>query len=150
MATALELLRDRMAEDTLELSYDNLDGAYTLRLVLDSIGEAEDGVIVVEVSEVPVEDQEKYGYYHFMSVLANEVSEAQFKTTLAKLNDINMETLLGNYFVIPDVGALVHKYVLRVNNEDAKNTAEDLYACLVEVVAQVNNDYDRVVASIAE
>ena len=57
MATALELLRDRMAEDTLELSYDNLDGAYTLRLVLDSIGEAEDGVIVVEVSEVPVEDQ---------------------------------------------------------------------------------------------
>ncbi|MBR3516459.1 MAG: hypothetical protein IKO10_09110 [Lachnospiraceae bacterium] len=150
MATALELLRDRMAEDTLELSYDNLDGAYTLRLVLDSIGEAEDGVIVVEVSEVPVEDQEKYGYYHFMSVLANEVSEAQFKTTLAKLNDINMETLLGNYFVIPDVGALVHKYVLRVNNEDAKSTAEDLYACLVEVVAQVNNDYDRVVASIAE
>ena len=150
MATALELLRDRMAEDTLELSYDNLDGAYTLRLVLDSIGEAEDGVIVVEVSEVPIEDQEKYGYYHFMSVLANEVSEAQFKTTLAKLNDINMETLLGNYFVIPDVGALVHKYVLRVNNEDAKSTAEDLYACLVEVVAQVNNDYDRVVASIAE
>ena len=150
MATALELLRDRMAEDTLELSYDNLDGAYTLRLVLDSIGEAEDGVIVVEVSEVPVEDQEKYGYYHYMSVLANEVSEAQFKTTLAKLNDINMETLLGNYFVIPDVGALVHKYVLRVNNEDAKSTAEDLYACLVEVVAQVNNDYDRVVASIAE
>ena len=85
-----------------------------------------------------------------MSVLANEVSEAQFKTTLAKLNDINMETLLGNYFVIPDVGALVHKYVLRVNNEDAKSTAEDLYACLGEVVAQVNNDYDRVVASIAE
>ena len=85
-----------------------------------------------------------------MSVLADEVSEAQFKTTLANLNDINMETLLGSYFVIPDAGALVHKYVLRVNNEDPQITAEDLYGCLVEVVAQVNNDYDRVVASIAE
>ena len=90
MATALELLRDRLAEDTMEMSYDNMDGAYTLRLVLDSIGDAEDGVIVAEVSEVPVEEQEKYGYYHFMSVLAIEVSEAQFKTTLAKLNDITM------------------------------------------------------------
>ena len=150
MATALELLRDKMAADTIEMSYDNIDGTYTLRLVLDSIGDAEEGVIVVEVSKVPAEEQEKYGYYHFMSVLADEVSEAQFKTTLANLHDINMETLLGSYFVIPDAGALVHKYVLRVNNEDPQITAEDLYGCLVEVVAQVNNDYDRVVASIAE
>lgn len=150
MATALELLRDRLAEDTMEMSYDNMDGAYTLRLVLDSIGDAEDGVIVAEVSEVPVEEQEKYGYYHFMSVLANEVSDAQLKPTLANLNEINLETLLGSYSVIPDAGALVHKYVLRVNKEDTEKTAEDLYNCLVDVVALVNSDYDRVLASITE
>ena len=57
MATALEILRDRLAEDSLELSYDNMDGTFVLRLVLDSIGESEEGVIVTEVSEVPVEDQ---------------------------------------------------------------------------------------------
>ena len=150
MATALEVLRDRLAEDTMEISYDNMDGTFVLRLVLDSIGEGEDGVIVTEVSEVPVEKQEKYGYYHIMSVMAGEIGEAQVAKTLVNLNDINMETLLGNYTVIPEAGTLVHKYVLRVANEDAEAAAEDLYNCLVDIVAIVDGDYDRVVAAIAE
>ena len=150
MATALELLRDRLAEDQMELSYDNIDGEYTLRLVLDSIGDAEDGVIVVEVSRVPVEEQEEYGYYHFMSVLANDITDAQLKNTLVNINEINTETLLGNYSVVPEAGAMVHKYVLRVNDENPEETAEDLYQCLVDLVAIVNNDYDRVLSAIAE
>lgn len=150
MATALEVLRDRLAEDTMEISYDNMDGTFVLRLVLDSIGEGEDGVIVTEVSEVPVEEQQKYGYFHIMSVLAGEIGEGQAEQTLVNLNDINMETLLGYYSVIPETGTLVHKYVLRVANEDAEVTAEDLYNCLVDIVATVDGDYDRVVAAIAE
>ena len=150
MATALEVLRDRLAEDTMEMSYDNMDGTYVLRLVLDSIGEGEDGVIVTEVSEVPVEEQDKYGYFHIMSVLAGEITEAQAAKTLENLNEINMETLLGSYFVIREAGTLVHKYVLRTAKENAESAAEDLYNCLVDVVAIVNNDYDRVVAAIAE
>ncbi len=150
MATALEVLRDRLAEDTMEISYDNMDGTFVLRLVLDSIGEAEDGVIVTEISEVPVEEPGKYGYYHIMSVLANEIAEDQIADTLVKLNEINTETLLGSYLVIPEAGALVHKYVLRTANEKAEDAAEDLYNCLVDVVATVNGDYDRAVAAIAQ
>lgn len=150
MATALEVLRDRLAEDTMEISYDNAEGTFVLRLILDSIGEGEDGVIVTEVSEVPVEEQEKYGYYHIMSVMAGEIAEAQVAKTLVNLNEINLETLLGSYTVIPGAGTLVHKYVLRVANENAEETAEDLYNCLVDIVAIVDNDYDRVVAAIAE
>ena len=151
MATALEALRDRMAEDTIDMSYDNMDGTFTLRLVLDSIGDAEDGVIVTEVSEVPVEEQDSsYSYFHIMSVLANEVTEEKLAETLVKLNEINMETLLGSYSVVADAGALVHKYVLRTPKAAAEQTAEELYNTLVDVVAIVNGDYDRVVAAIAE
>ena len=85
-----------------------------------------------------------------MSVLAGEITEAQTAKTLENLNEINMETLLGSYFVIREAGTLVHKYVLRTAKENAESAAEDLYNCLVDVVAIVNNDYDRVVAAIAE
>ena len=128
-----------------------MDGTFTLRLVLDSIGDAEDGVIVTEVSEVPVEEQDSsYSYFHIMSVLANEVTEEKLAETLVKLNEINMETLLGSYSVVADAGALVHKYVLRTPKAAAEQTAEELYNTLVDVVAIVNGDYDRVVAAIAE
>jgi hypothetical protein len=151
MATALEVLRDRLAEDSMEMTYDNMDGTFTIRLVLDSIGDAEEGVIVTEISEVPVEEPDsKYGYFHIMSVLANEIAEDGMAGTLVRLNEINMETLLGSYAVIPDAGALVHKYVLRIAKEKPEDTAEDLYQALVDVVAIVNGDYDRVVAAIAE
>lgn len=143
MSSALEILRDRLAEDSLELSYDNMDGTFVLRLVLDSIGESEEGVIVTEVSEVPVEDQEKYGYYHFMSVLADGITDDVLSDKLVSLNDENLETLLGSYLVIPGSGTLVHKYVLRTANEKAEETAEELYNCLVDIVAVVSNAYDR-------
>lgn len=144
MATALEILRDRLAEDNLEISYDNMDGSFVLRIVIDSIGETEEGIIVTEISEVPVEEQEKYGYFHFMSVIEDGITEENMADKLVSLNEENLETLLGNYLVIPDSGTLVHKYVLRTVNEKVEETAEDLYNCLVDIVAIVSNAYDRI------
>lgn len=148
MTKALEILRDRLMEDSLELSYDNIDGIATLRMVLDSIGADEDGIVVLELSEIPLDGTDDYGYYHFMSVLANKLEDSQIPTTLTNLNQINMETLIGSYGIVAEAGTVVHKYVLRTAAKDAKATEEDLYNCLVDVVAIINNDYDRVLASI--
>lgn len=148
MANAMEMLRDRLMEDSLELSYDNIDGIQTMRMVLDSIGADEDGIVVLELSEIPMDGEENYGYYHFMSVLANKLEDSQVAPTLVNLNQVNMETLLGNYAIVEEAGTVVHKYVLRTSNQDAEAAAENLYNCLVDVVAIINNDYDRVLACI--
>ncbi|MCR5638244.1 MAG: YbjN domain-containing protein [Lachnospiraceae bacterium] len=150
MATALELLRDRLMEDTVELSYDNIDGIPTLRVVLDSMGVDEDGLVVAEISNIPVEEDTKYGYYHFMCILANKLEDSQVSETLVNLNRINMETLLGAYSVITEAGTVVHKYVLRTQEEKAEETADAIYSCLVDIVSIINNDYDRVLSAIAE
>ena len=148
MATALEILRDRLTEDSVELSFDNIDGIPTLRLVLDSLGGDESGIAILELSSIPLEDEDRYGYFHFMSVVANKLSAAQVPGTLKNLNDINTEVLLGSFQVIEEAGTLIHKYVFKTVNEKAEETAEDLYNCLVDIVAIINNDYDRVLAAI--
>ena len=148
MANALEILRDRLSEDSVELSYDNIDGINTLRLVLDSIGEAEDGIVVLELSDIPLEEEADYGYYHFISVLANNIEAEQIADTLVNLNRINMETLLGNYAVVEEAGTVVHKYVLRTGTMDEKSKADLLYDCMVDVIAVIHNDYDRILTSI--
>ncbi len=148
MATALELLRDRLTEDSLEIAYDNIDGVNTLRVILDGIGADEDGLVVLEISEIPIEEEDKYGYFHFMSVLANKLDDDQIPATLVNLNEINSETLLGSYQIVSEAGTIVHKYILRTPLKDAEGTQEDLYNCLVDVVAIINEDYDRVLLSI--
>ena len=148
MATALEILRDRLTEDSIELSYDNIDGIPTLRLVLDSMGQDESGIAILELSAIPLEDEEKYGYFHFMSVVANKLEAAQIPGTLKNLNRINLEVLLGSFQIIEETGTLVHKYVLKTVNEKPEDTAEDLYNCLVDIVAIINNDFDNVLSAI--
>lgn len=148
MAKALEILRDRLTEDSLELSYDNIEGIETLRLVLNALGEDEDGIAVLELSEIPVEEEEKACYYHFMTVLANRLEDAQIPSTLVNLNMLNMETLIGAYQIVPESGTVVHKYVLRLSENQEEKAADELYSCLVDVAAIVNNDYERVLSSI--
>ena len=148
MATALELLRDRLIEDSLEVSYDNIDDVKTLRMILDGMGPDEDGLVVLEVSEISIEEEDKYAYYHFMAVLANKLDEDQYPGTLVNLNEINSESLLGSYQIVSEAGTVVHKYVLRTPTVSPESTQEDLYNCLVDVVAIINNDYVRVLEAI--
>ncbi len=137
-------------EDSVEVSFDNIDDIPTLRLILDSMGVDEDGIVVVELSEIPMEEgtEDGYSYYHYLTVLANKLEEGQTATTLVNLNRINVETLLGSYQIVEDAGTVTHKYVLRSAVKEDAQMAEDLYNCLVDIVAIVNNDYDRVLASI--
>lgn len=148
MAKALEILKDRLLADSLELTYDNIEGIPTLRMIVDSVGEDEDGLVVVELSEIPVDESAPYGYFHFMSIMANKLEEANFKGTTANLNQINLDTLLGHYLIIEEAGTLAHKYVLKVRTDDENKAAEDLYNCLIDIVAIVNGDYDRVLGAI--
>lgn len=150
MEKAMEILRDRLMRDSMELSYDRIEEIPTLRMVLDGIGEEEGGLVVLELSLIPMEENGSTGYYHFMTVLASKLEASQIPSTLVSLNEINAETLIGSYQVISEAGTVVHKYVLRTEESSEEQTAEELYNCLVDVVAVINNDYDRVLGSIEE
>ena len=101
---ALEILRDRLSEDSVEISYDNIDGINTLRLVLDSIGEADDGIVVLELSDIPLEEQSDYAYYHFISVLANNIEAEQIADTLV---DTLMDTSVAH--------SRIHRWIINKN-----------------------------------
>ena len=148
MTKAIEILRDRLSEDSVEFSYDNIDGIPTLRLVLDSMGEDESGIVILELSGIPLEEEDRYGYFHFLSVVANKLEAGQIQGTLKNLNRINTEVLLGSFQIVEEAGTVVHKYVFKTVNDKPEETAEDLYNCLVDIVAVINNDYDNVLAAI--
>lgn len=143
----LEELNKRLTEDGLEAEVDTESG-YSVKLTLAGLGEAGDKTVFVEASEIPMADEEDTKYYYFFSVIAVELPEEKFANTLRIINDINLETLVGNYGLIEEEGVVYHKSVAKVNAADEAKAADELYSALVDALANIDNSIDNVINAI--
>ncbi len=150
MNKVLEILNERLSSEGVETQLGERSDETTLNVIIEGLGEDEDGVIVCEISRIPVEDEEGSQYYSFYTVIADKLEEEVHAATLVNLNNLNMELLLGAYGIVPETGTLFHKYVYKAKQQEDADLTELLYGLFVDVVAIAYNDYDRLFDSIAE
>lgn len=144
----LEELNKRLTEDSLETEVDT-EGGYSIKLTLPGLGANGDKTAFIETSEIPMEEVEDYKYFYFFSILAVELPEEKHANILNALNNINLETLIGNFGLIAEEGVVYHKYVAKINVTDEAKAADDLYSALVDSLANVDNNIDVVINAIA-
>lgn len=146
MENYLEGLAKKLEEDNLAIDVDK-EGGYSVRLTLDSIGEKEEGVVLLEMMKIDIEGMEDYSFYNFFTVLAVNADENKAPAVLDNLNNLNKETLLGNYGLVKEEGIIYHKYIAKVPNLPSDEGVGYLYSSLVDILAVIDNDYNRAITT---
>lgn len=156
MADVLELLSKRLEEDSIDAKIDTTD-EISLKITVDSLGEKEDGVIGMDITRVHIpeseddennKDGEDYNYYYFFSALAVNIDEEKIVSVLRSVNALNLESMVGAYGVIEQEGLLYHKHSVRIK-ADSDSTVDDLYNVLLDVLTEIDMDYERAIETIA-
>lgn len=147
MSKILEKLVEKLNEESIVASFENTDEP-SVNINFDSLGESENGVIVMTITKVPMEEIEDYSYYNIFSVIAVNVENEGMSTVLENVNELNMECLLGNYGIVISDGILYHKHVVKVANTDDDNMIKELYDGLVDVIAIIDNDFDAAIGAV--
>lgn len=78
------------------------------------MGPDNDGVVVMEICRVPIDDDEGCGYYQLYTTIFKELETERYPEMLVALNEINLSTVLGNYGILATHQMLYHKYVMRL------------------------------------
>lgn len=148
MSNLLELVANRLGEDELVVEIDTAD-KYTVSVTLDGMGDNEDGVVVIQLNEVEMDESSEYKYYTIFSVMAVGITLENMVTAIDNINTINLDTLAGSFGVIKDEGMLYHKYVVKIaKNSDDKVATDYMYDALVDVVATIDSNYNAALESV--
>lgn len=147
MKKILETLAEKIKTEGVETFVDDSDGTDTLRIAPDTIGPDDDGVIVMEICRIPVEDVEDV-YIQLYTTVAKDIAKDKFADTLDKLNEINLRTLLGSYHILTEYGMMYHKYVLRLPRSSEEFLMENIFRAICDCVAIIDNDYPELLSAL--
>lgn len=136
-----------MREAGFEAEIDDSDGTDTLRIAIDTMGEDDDGVVIMEVCKVLISETEN-GYYQFYTTVAQGIEEEQYPKSLVELNEINLSTVIGAYGILASHGMLYHKYIAKLVPADDKTTEDYLKDTIDDILAIIDNDYEELFGAI--
>lgn len=143
MKNYLEELVTKMQAENFIVEVDTNDG-YAVRVTADSIGDKEEGLVLLEINKIDIDELEDYSFYHFFSMLVVNIDESLYSKVLDRLNDLNKETLIGSYGLIKEDGIIYHKYVAKLaNDDDESKIVNYLFSSLENVLAVIDNDYNK-------
>lgn len=147
MQELFELIADRMKKEGVDTQIDNSDGDIILRIIPDSIGPDEDGVVITEICKVPFENDE-YGYFQIYTTIAKDVEKEVYPRALVKLNEMNLSSLIGFYGILSDYGMVYHKYIAKIREAAPAQMANELFDLICDVFGGIDNDYVEVFGAI--
>lgn len=140
MKKLFERLGKELEDSGVEWSINESSGDAALRLLINGIGPDGDGTILTEISKVPVENTDA-GYYYYHTNIARDIDAQTIPAVLAKLNEINLQTVIGNFAILSEERVMYHKYVLRTPVVDEEALYKLLDDTLVDVIATVDNEF---------
>lgn len=138
--TILEKLHELLANDDIAGEIDSSDGTETLRIAPDRMGPDNDGVVVMEICRVPIDDDEGCGYYQLYTTIFKELETERYPEMLVALNEINLSTVLGNYGILATHQMLYHKYVMRLPARADGDTVKALQGTVYDILGIIDND----------
>ena len=146
--TILERLYESLANDDIAGEIDSSDGTETLRIAPDRMGPDSDGVVVMEICRVPIEDEEGCSYYQLYTTIFKELEPARYPEMLLALNEINLSTVLGSYGILATHQMLYHKYVTRLSACADGDTVKALQGTVYDILGIIDNDMPELAKAI--
>lgn len=137
-----------LKEEEIDAHTDISGGDLILRVMPDRMGPDEDGMVVMEVCRVPIDDEYGHGYYQLFTTIAKDLPEEKYPTVLANLNEVNVSAVLGNYAVLSEHGMVYHKYVAKITEGTDEQTAKELLLVIFDVLGVIDNDFENVFLSL--
>lgn len=145
--TILERLYESLANDDIAGEIDSSDGTETLRIAPDRMGPDSDGVVVMEICRVPIDD-EGCGYYQLYTTIFKELEPARYPEMLLALNEINLSTVLGSYGILATHQMLYHKYVTRLPACADGDAVKALQGTVYDILGIIDNDMPELAKAI--
>lgn len=146
--TILEKLLESFQNDNIAGEIDSSDGTETLRIAPDQMGPDGDGIVVMEICRIPIDDESGCSYYQLYTTIFKDLEPEKYPATLASLNEINLSTVLGNYGILTSHRMLYHKYTLRVGACPGEELAKALYGTAYDLLGIIDNDMPELAKAI--
>lgn len=120
-----------------------------LRAVLNGMGEERKGSLLLELAFLPTAEAEfpdDFSLFQIYATIETDLLEEKLPGILAKLNKINLESILGNYAVFPEGNQLYFRYVGVVRGKHKEAMMDIIQPALNWCVSTLDEDYDRLIA----
>lgn len=147
MEQIYKLLIDKLTEEGVEAQVYISGEDPVLRLSVEDMGPDRDGIIVMEFSAIPVED-ENHLYFHTLTAIVKDIPEEDYSKILLKLNVLNQGAVLGHYGILPEQGIIYHRYSPKVLKAPNNQLAQELFEIIYDVIGVINNDFVDVFLSM--
>lgn len=138
--TALEKLLESFQNDDIAGEIDSSDGTETLRIAPDQMGPDGDGIVVMEICRIPIDDEEGCNYFQLYTSIFKDIEPEKSPAVLASLNELNLSTPLGNYGILTSHQMLYHKYTMRLPACSVEELAKALYGTAYDLLGIIDND----------
>lgn len=146
--TVLEKLLESFQNDNIAGEIDSSDGTETLRIAPDQMGPDSDGIVVMEICRIPIDDENGCSYYQLYTTIFKDLEPERFPEMLVSLNEMNLSTVLGNYGILTTHQMLYHKYVLRLPACPDGELARALYGTAYDLLGIIDNDMPALAKAI--
>ena len=145
--TILEKLLEFLADDGIAGEIDSSDGTETLRIAPDRMGPDNDGVVVMEICRIPVDDED-CSYWQLYTTIFKELETGKYPEILSALNEIDLSTVLGHYGILTTHQMLHHKYVMRLPACSGDDAVKALQGTVYDILGIIDSDMPELAKAI--
>jgi hypothetical protein len=147
----IEELETQLTDLGFESIMKDIDGLEVLRVLLDEIGKSGEGEAIIEFCFLPLGDDDSsestdLRLFQVYTTLAANIDEKKDADILVKINDANMECLLGNFGIYAEERQMYHKYVSVVRGDTAEEMLKVIQPAVNWIETNIAENFDEIVS----
>jgi hypothetical protein len=146
----IETLEGQLNEIGFESVMKDIENLEVLRVLLDGIGESGEGEAIIEFCFLPLGNEGNLAsdlrLFQIYTTLAGDIDEKKIPDILVKLNENNMQCLLGNFGIFEEERQMYHKYVSVVRGDTADEMLKVIQPAVNWVETTIVENFDEIVS----
>lgn len=142
-------LEDQMNTSGYRTRVEEEDGYAMLRILMDDMGTAKNGEVLMELCFLPVASQElpeDFSLFQIFTTIAGDIRKERMADVLAALNKTNLDCLLGGFHIFEEERQLYHRYVGVVRGKEKDAMLASIEPAVNWVAHAVDEVYDELTA----
>jgi hypothetical protein len=144
-------LEGQLNEIGFESVVKNIEDLEVLRVLLDGIGESGEGEAIIEFCFLPLGNDDgnlpnDLRLFQIYTTLAGDIDEKKIPDILVKLNENNMQCLLGSFGIFEEERQMYHKYVSVVRGDTADEMLKVIQPAVNWVETTIVENFDEIVS----
>lgn len=139
-------LEDQMNAAGFLTRVEDIDGMEMLRVIMDELGDDENGSVLIELCFLPLEGEgipEDLSLFQIFTTIEKDIPKEKMGNILNKLNKINLDCMLGGFHIFEEQMQLYHKYICIVRGSSMEDMMFSIQPAINWIVSTVQESYEE-------